>query len=199
MLYYAGKENLGVYAIAILLVESVWMIGNSLAQIQHMKIVNSSDDAFKLELTVSFFRLSFWATIIAGFILALFPGSFWLFLLGEKTFIVISDYLLWLLPSMLFMGAGTLISHYFHATNRFHMLTRANTLGLLVNAASLPFAVSEWGVYGAILCTNLGYAIMFIYYLSLFKKGRCSYPGVIQSVGGPGPAQAAETTIEAYG
>ena len=40
---YFGKEEVGVYSNAVSIAESIWLIGRSIATVQHSRIVNSRD------------------------------------------------------------------------------------------------------------------------------------------------------------
>lgn len=170
ILAIAGKASLGIYAIAILITESLWMIGNSLSQILHMRVSANPDSASSPALLAPFIRISFWLTLPSAIVVALFPESWWIYLLGESEFGVIHQYLLFLIPSMLAMAVSTVLSHFFHAIGKYETVTLTNAIGLGVNLILLYPAIHYYGIYGAIITTNLSYLAMVLFNIRNYQK-----------------------------
>src|SRR4030043_472328 len=53
-----GKEEVGIYSNAVSIAESIWLIGRSIATVQHSRIVNSRDKKFSLALTSRLNRIN---------------------------------------------------------------------------------------------------------------------------------------------
>jgi len=47
---YIGKEEVGIYANAVSIAESVWLFGRSVGTVQHARIVNSHDTNYSSHL-----------------------------------------------------------------------------------------------------------------------------------------------------
>lgn len=170
-----GMEELGLYANTIVLAESIWMIGGSLGQIAHMKLVNSEDKKAEKGLVLKYLRTSVLLSSMAVLVIALIPDTFWVWLL-KKEF----EGLRWLFiafaPAVVAQSWSVLISHYYHACNRFKMLLKANTIGLLTGTAGLLILGHFYGLLGAAFGSALGFIACFVYCaVSFCKEHNCSF------------------------
>jgi O-antigen/teichoic acid export membrane protein len=162
-------EELGLYANTIVLAESIWMIGGSLGQIAHMKLVNSEDKKAETGLVLKYLRTSVLLSSMAVVVLCLIPDTFWVWLLRKEF-----EGLRWLFiafaPAVIAQSWSVLISHYYHACNRFKMLLTANTIGLLTGTAGLLVLGNFYGLKGAAFGSSLGFVACFIFIAASFCK-----------------------------
>lgn len=124
----------GVYANGVSLVESVWLISNSMALVQYAAIANSTDDARNRRLTLSLVKLAWITTALALIVLVLVPPAFFSWLFG-RDFSAVGEVIGILAPGALMYCLHLVVGHYFSGTGRYHVNTMANAAGLLVTIA----------------------------------------------------------------
>jgi O-antigen/teichoic acid export membrane protein len=164
-----GMEELGLYANTIVLAESIWMIGGSLGQIAHMKLVNTSDKKAETSMVLKYLRTSVLMSSIAVLLLCIIPDSFWVWLL-KKEFKGLNLLLIAFAPAVIAQSWTVLISHYYHASNRFKVLLTANSIGLLTGIGGLLVFGHYFGLSGAAFGSSLGFVASFAYSATLFCK-----------------------------
>ncbi|MDX9751927.1 MAG: lipopolysaccharide biosynthesis protein [Flavobacteriales bacterium] len=162
----------GVYANGVSLVESVWLISNSMAMVQYAAIANSGDDARNRRLTLSLVKLSLVMTLVALAVLAMVPSAFFTRLFG-RDFSAVGDAIVVLAPGALMYTLLLVVGHYFSGTGRYHVNTLANLAGLLVTAALTWAFLPQYDMRtaGAILSASLSTTGLFVLWWFLRAPG----------------------------
>ena len=73
---HVGNAGVGVYSNGTSLVESIFLITNSIATVQYPTIANSDDKTYSQELTIRLTRISLLLCTCAILVMRLLPGSF---------------------------------------------------------------------------------------------------------------------------
>lgn len=164
-----GRDAVGIYSNGVSIVESIWLITNSIAIVQYARIANSDDRVYAQQLTLKLIRLSTLVCIPALIIMAALPPSFYVWLFGTGfegvTFVI------WTLaPGVLFYNTGLITGHYFSGIGKYHVNTMANFLGLVLTATASFLLLSRYDASLAGLIASGSYAVMSLYVLSCFLK-----------------------------
>lgn len=156
--YIIGSAALvGVYSGATSLIESVWIVGNSITPIVLSRAANKKDDPLReAQLTFSLAKASFLLSTVCVAVVALLPDRFFSWLLGSD-FTEARSVMLQLSPGILAISFSTVISHYFsgHGNQRTQLI--ANLVGLLITVLSAPLLVGRYGLAGACYSASLAY------------------------------------------
>lgn len=159
----------GVYSNALLIADTVWILGNSFGVIAHMRILQSKNKRFQAEITLRYAVISVAGTAIALFAILLVPQSFFVAIFGLD-FVQLKSTTIWLFPAILALGASTLFSHYLHAVDQFKSLLVANLVGLIVQTTTGILLIPSMGLLGACIAANLGFLVILVVVYSMFKK-----------------------------
>jgi len=163
--HFLSSSELGIYSIAVIMVQVLWYLPKAIAQILIPHISWGGQRA-AAELTPLLSRLGFTVAIIGGCLLALF-GRPLIGLLFSDSFLPAYLILLLLLPgAIIFSLAGMLSGDLIgRGLPRYAMLTSifAFVLNVVVNLILIP----KFGLAGAAIASSLTHAFsgaMFLYY-----------------------------------
>ncbi|MCK9481673.1 MAG: polysaccharide biosynthesis C-terminal domain-containing protein [Bacteroidia bacterium] len=163
-----GMENLGVFSNVVVLGEGVLIIAASLGQILHAKIIHSKNPADDIPDVLKYARLSLLCVIPVVLVLIFIPDEFWIWLL-KKEFAGLGTMFLLFSPMVLLQSISSIISHFYHAANRFVVLIVANAIGALVGFAGFMILSHYFGVNGFVLGVVCGYCAQFLFLILKIK------------------------------
>lgn len=166
---FLGNAEVGVYANALLIAESIWIFGNSFGAIAHMRILQSQNAGFQADITLRYAVVAAAGTALACGVVWLLPTSLYTAVFGPE-FADLRDTAIWMFPAILALGCSTLFSHYLHAVNRFKFLLLANTAGLLVQTGLSFWLIPQYGLQGAAIAADAGFVLIFICVYVAFKR-----------------------------
>lgn len=165
---YFNNAVLGVFAVAVVMAESILFVPASFGQVLHASIVHMEDKRFALANLMRYIRFSMLYAIIIVAGVCVTPSDFWIWLLKDD-FASLSTYFRLLAPAVLFQTVTSLLSHFFHGANQFRVLIKANLIGLFVAVIAM-FALYKAGVAFVILAIVLGSFSQLIYLIYLMNK-----------------------------
>lgn len=166
---FLGNAEVGVYANALLIAESIWIFGNSFGAIAHMRILQSQNTVFQADITLRYAVVAAAGTALACGVVWLLPTSLYTAVFGPE-FADLRDTAIWMFPAILALGCSTLFSHYLHAINRFKFLLVANTAGLLLQTGLSFWLIPYYGLKGAAMAANAGFILILVCVFVAFKK-----------------------------
>ncbi len=169
--YYmiAGTALVGVYSSATSLIESVWIIGGSVAPMILTHVANNTDTATNSRLTFLLSKLSFLLSVACVIILCFLPSEFFTFLLG-KDFTGTKTIMLYLSPGVLCISFSTVISHYFSGLGSQRVQLIANSLGLVTTIIASYLLVPRYQLIGACYAASLSYFVAALVLVIVFMK-----------------------------
>lgn len=168
--YMIGSTALvGIYASATSLVESVWIIGSSVAPIILTRVANQSDTSNISQVTFLLSKLSFILSCGCVCIIILLPDHFFTFLLG-KDFTHTKTIMLHLAPGVLCISLSTVISHYFSGLGHQKVQLIANSAGLLTTVCTSYYLISRYQLIGACYAASLSYFVASLILVVVFMK-----------------------------
>lgn len=169
--YYLLENNaqVGLYASACSLMESVWVIMTALNPIVLSKVANEGDGAYSRGMTLGFAKLSFLLSLAAGLVVMVLPDSLFLTLLG-KSFTGIKGIMLAYLPGILFISFSGILAHYFSALGQLKRTLICNSVGFLFTIVAAPLLIRSMGINGALLTANISYGLSSLALLVAFMN-----------------------------
>lgn len=168
--YLLGNTILvGVYSSASSLIESVWIISNSVSPIILTYIANSRDPGNNARITFLLAKICLLLSTCCVVVLYFIPREFFVFLLGHD-FIHVKTVMLYLSPGILCISFATIISHYFAGLGKQKVLLTANAFGLLATVCTSRYLISKDQLLGACYAAGLSYLVATIILVSFFMR-----------------------------
>lgn len=168
-----GAEEVGIYSNAVSIAESVWLIGRSMATVQHSRIVNSNDAVYSLNLTSKINRINFALTVLIVGLMALIPDPVYTFIFGDD-FVGINRIIRVIGPGIAFFGIALIQGYYFSSTGKNYVNAVASMTGLIVTVALGFLIIPVYGTMGAGFTATASYGItaliVFIFFSRELKK-----------------------------
>lgn len=158
---------IGIYNNAIILSESVWILGHSIAQMQHMKILNTESREENFKLNNRLIYLNYTGTFVLMLTLILIPQHFW-GLLFSGDFIYIRHLFYVTALGVLSFGISNIINHALHAASRFKEILLCNLLGLIAGTYIAVNFMPGYQVLGAAFAWSMGLFVSMLAYLMVY-------------------------------
>lgn len=184
----ASNFAIGIYNNAIILSESVWILGHSIAQMQHMKILNTENREDNFKLNNHLINLNFLGTFILMLALILMPGNFWGYLFSADFQHIRMLFFVTALGVLSF-GISNIINHALHAASRFKEILLCNLLGLIFGTYTAIQFMPRYQVLGAAMSWSIGlftsmlaYLIVYLYHHQKFYVKHSLYFKVATSL-----------------
>ncbi len=172
IVFFMGNAALGIYNNAIVIAESLWILGHSVGQIMHMKILNSTSDSEHRTITNKMLFYNFAGTFLMLMVLLLLPSTFWEWLFS-KDFSGIKPLFFYMALGIICFSISNILNHYFHAKNKFKTIAICNITGLLVGVSFGIWFIPQFGLMGASMAWSSGlFASMCIYIFAYFKRNK---------------------------
>ena len=171
ILYFQDIKAVGLFSVAIVVSESIWLMVKSITTVQYSKIVNLNNKSQSIELTKKSVKISLYSTLIMLIVLALIPSVFFGFVFG-KDFSTIKYMLFLLMPGILSMAVSNVYGHYFAASNQMSVLIIKSTIGLVFTVVLSVILIPLWGLTGACIVTSVSHLSSSFYLLVAFYKHR---------------------------
>ncbi len=169
ILYYQDITSVGLYSVAIVVSESIWLMTRSITTVQYSKILNLDNPNAAIELTQKSGKFSFFATLFVLIVVAFIPSEVFGFVFG-KDFNTIKQLLFLLMPGVLSMAVSNVYGHYFAATNQMKILIVKSTIGLVFTVLLSIILIPLWSLTGACVVTSVSYFSSSFYLLVCFYK-----------------------------
>ncbi|HEY1047319.1 MAG TPA: oligosaccharide flippase family protein, partial [Bacteroidia bacterium] len=123
--YFIGVSALGVFNNAVILSESIWILGHSIGQMQHMRILNTEGHIEKRTLSNKMILINLIGTTVLTMILIAIPNSFWVYLFS-KDFESMRELFPYLAPGVIVFSVSNIINHHLHAEGHFKTILICN-------------------------------------------------------------------------
>lgn len=169
LLIFYGNESVGIYSVAVAIIESVWLISKSIATVQYARITNSTDEAYNKQLTVKLLRSSLLFSILMILGLSIMPVSFFRFMFGEE-FGPVKQIILLLIPGVFFYNFYLIPGHYFSGKGKYHINTLASAIGLIVTLVLSLILIPKYDFYGAAIAGTASFIATSAYAFFVFRK-----------------------------
>ncbi len=166
---YESISNLGIYTSAVIIAESVLLLGGSFAMVQFSKIANTENEGQSRDLSIRLTRYSALLSVVAYLPLFIFPDEFYNFLLG-KDFHHVRTILLALSPGIILLGASVTLSHYFAGTGKYKINALASFCGLLATLILGIIFIPKFGFMAAAWVSSFSYLVSTLVLIFAFTR-----------------------------
>ena len=166
---FSGDVTLGIFSNGVSLIESVFLISNSIATVLYPRVANAGDLQEAQQLTLRMNRLSILLCIAALIPLTLLPSGFFVWLFGPE-FSGVHEVILLLAPGVLLYNLALVTGHYFSGTGKFRINTLANGVGLLTTVLLAAVCYPHFGIMQVGLISTLSYVTTSMLVMGYFVK-----------------------------
>lgn len=166
---YIGNSELGVFSVAMSLVEALWIFSKSLSINQYSDVLNEVNQKKNITSTQSYSWSSLLLTLSAFVFTAFIPNSVFTTIFGQE-FNNVKIFLFYLAPGVLFISYSNIIGHYFSAMGNVSILKKKSFIGLIATVSLSFLLIPTMGLSGACITVNTSYIVSSIYLLYYFEK-----------------------------
>jgi len=149
-------KELGVFAVAVSLSESVWIISNTLATWLYPQIASSKDLEANIDKTLSNAYVAFWYSFTYLLILLIIPEHLYVWVLGND-FTGVKLYISLLIPGTLMLAYGKIFWNYFSGTGQFHINNYSSLVSSVIAITSSIPLMYYFRINGIAIATSIGY------------------------------------------
>jgi len=167
--YFKGMGPTGMYGSAVGISERLWMLSRIASGVIFPKISAMNDEKQKQRLTL---HACGGVLIVTGFgavVLWLIAPFFVPLLLGPE-FTDSIGAVRWLLPGIVALSAGRVLSNDLAGRDKTHLNTASAALMLLSNVVLNIFLIPRYGINGAAIATSISYTFGFILIYMFYKN-----------------------------
>ena len=164
--YVHGKEQLGIYALAVRIVQLMLILPGLLSSITLPGIASQAMDVKTVHRIFRFLNTLNLAVVL---ILLLLSPRIIPFVFGED-FRQSSTLLMILLPGMLFLAAQTMLATYFAARRQVRMNVFSTALALVIAILLDLLLIPSMGASGAAIASSISYFIYFAHQYAGFLR-----------------------------
>jgi len=166
---HTDTASVGVFSLGISLAESIWLISQSIATVQYMRVARSEHIEDMRIPTLSFAWLSMGLAGIAAMAILLLPESVFTGIFS-KDFSQSLGVMRWLLPGILAQSFSTLLAHYFAGRGMYIINLGGSLTGVMVNIGGGILLIPWLGISGAACTASAAYVIILVWQIYFFRK-----------------------------
>lgn len=164
-----GATALGIYSVGVSILEFVWLISRSLAQIQYAKISNSGSHSYHIRLTLSFLKFGLVLSFFILLLVLLVPASLYQNVFGPS-FYYIKFYMKYLIPGILSYSVFIILSSYFAGKAKIGLNILAGLGGLICTVSLCYLLVPQYSVGGSCAASTISYTVCALILLFFFYR-----------------------------
>jgi O-antigen/teichoic acid export membrane protein len=167
--HFLGRSSTGVYSVAVMIAELLWLVSSSVTQAAYARI-GTSDGSDASRVTVRVVHASLLALVALAPAVWVMAALLLPLLLGPD-YAAVLPVLAWLLPGVLAYGAASPLSAYFtnHA-GRPRVPAALATFSLVVNIVLSLYLIPRHGMIGGALATTVSYLASILVALIVFGR-----------------------------
>ena len=170
--YFIDDVSVGIYSIAVLLVERVWLIPQAVSSVLFARISNLKTDLEKTNFTAFASRNTLFLTSISGIVLAIF--SPWLIgiLFGAEFNQSVTPFI-YMIPGVILFSLSKILANDFVGRGFPQVNSYIALVVALVNIVLNIVLIPDFGLKGAAIATSICYgidAIIKVIYFSQYNK-----------------------------
>lgn len=162
--------GLGIYSVAVVLAEIIWLIPNSIGPVLFNKIADASNHKTSMDMTARMLRLLFFPSVMIAVVLY-FCTKYVLIPYGYG-----SEYSELLLPlSILLFGSVLIIpakvfTKLFSGSGNVLYSSYATAIGSIISVFLYFLLIPKYGLIGASIASSIGYATVSVVCLAIYRK-----------------------------
>jgi len=164
----SGYGYVGLLDAGTKISESVWHISRSVTFISYSQTTKTKDPDAQVQMTLRFFKLTYFALILAMTIILFIPEWVYTDYIFTNEFAGIQHIIRGLSVGIVALGCNSILGHYFIGTGRVKYSTVCSCCGLLGLLISGYFLIPAYGVLGAAISSSIAFSIMLLFSLIVF-------------------------------
>ncbi len=156
--YFIDDVAVGIYSIAVLLVERVWLVSQSVSTVLFARVANLNTDLEKNRFTSLAARNTFFITFLGGLFLAIFSHWIIVILFGDEYVNSIIPFL-FMIPGVVIFSLGKVLANDFTGRGYPEINTYIAFVVALTNFGLNIWLIPAYGIKGAALATSSSYIL----------------------------------------
>ncbi|MBA3867841.1 MAG: oligosaccharide flippase family protein [Anaerolineae bacterium] len=165
-----GAASVGIYSIAVLFADRVWLVSGFTSRIILPRIAASeSADANRTELTLMITRYTFWFSLVIAIGLALL-GEWVIVLIYGEPFRPAIHALLGILPGVILFNFGVMLGSDIAGRGRPDITATQAGIAFIINLVVNLILIPKYDYVGAALASTLAYAYYGIAHIYIFSR-----------------------------
>ncbi|MDA9898145.1 flippase [Flavobacteriales bacterium] len=156
--YFLDDASVGLYSIAVLLSERIWMVSQSVSTVLFARVANLTDDSSKNKFTSMASRNTLFISVIGGLILAALSHWIILLLFGQEYSQSVMPFLC-LIPGVVIFSMGRVLANDFIGRGFPEINTYIAIVVALCNVLLNLWLIPIYGVIGAAIATSTAYIL----------------------------------------
>lgn len=159
--WFVTESAIGIYANAVSLSESVWLIARSISLVVYARLLNIGNiNGSRKVLGRALFTNAFVQLLAVG-LLASVPTRVYTLLFGSE-FSNMREVIWAIAPGIFLYGQSLVSGHFFSSIGKHYINLISNVIGLAVLLLSAMWLIPVYSVIGAALATSMGYASLLV-------------------------------------
>lgn len=155
--FYLGPGPVGIYALAVLMAERLWILSYAASSVILPRISELNKDAdVQKQVTPIVGRWVLFATVGISVLVVLFGHPLLLLMYGPK-FIYAYTVMLWLLPGVILISLSRVLGNDIAARGRVDINLYSAIAVMVVNLVACVILIPRYGLIGGALSTSIGY------------------------------------------
>lgn len=160
--FFLPKSLLGVYVIAVNLVERIWLFPESISKVLFAKLVNEKSDERRDIISIYTLKISFYITVLVSLGLVLFSHLFISLFFGPE-YIKAVKYVYILVPGVVCQGMGIICKRILEARGYPGTNAKSSISTLSLNIVLNILLIPKLGVEGAAISSLISYTIYCLF------------------------------------
>jgi len=168
--YFMSPAATGVYAIAALVAEKIWLLSQAASQVLLPRLSElHTDEDRRRRLTPLATKMVFAVSLVIGTVLFVAAGPLVLVVFGEE-YIGSVTALRWLLPGIVVMSVARGVSIDLAARGRVDLNLYVALVVVASNVAASVVLIPRYGINGAAIATTMSYALNLVVKIWLYSR-----------------------------
>ena len=163
---FVGFYEIGIYTLAVALVEKLWIFPTSIRSVLYLELNNKrKDEAFVAQIL----RLLTLFVIVVGSVVAVLSFYIIPFVFSERFEASVVPFLI-LLPGILMFCFSKILAAYFISCDMIKINTYSSIIIACINLILNLILIPKYLIFGAALSKTIAFTIGSIYHLKVFNK-----------------------------
>lgn len=166
--YFLGLKSVGIYAVAVILIEKSWYLSGAIGNAIFPKL-KKLDDKSSCTLAISAAKINYVLSILGVLVICIFAEPIMLLLFGAE-YKDSSDVLFWLAPGIVALSIPKVLISHLAAKNKLGVAVKASTTSMVLNVVLNIILIPFYGLIGAAIASSISYGVYFIIYSFFYMR-----------------------------
>lgn len=167
--YFTDISSVGIFSLGVSIAEAIWLISQSIATIQFMRVARSENIEETVLPTLRYAWLSLVLAGAAALTLLILPNKIFTSIFSDD-FLESLPVLYWLFPGILAQSFSTQLAHYFAGRGMYGINLGGSIAGVGLNIAAGLVLIPTLGVEGAAITASSAYILILCWQCFFFNR-----------------------------